>query len=120
MVVAGACISGVAHVSDHLSLVYKVAFSETSGVVREVRVVKDQFLIGTELIDRRAAAFALKEPLNLAVTSGKDGSFSGCGNIDGIVYAAFGTCGVKGVDQLFRSDAGNWDDEICCADKVRG
>ena len=120
MVVTGTCISGVADVGDHLSLVDDVSFSEAIGVVREVCVVKDQLLIGAELIDRRAAAFALKEFLNLAVSSGKHGSFSSGGNVDRIVNAAFGARGVEGVDQLFRFDSGDRDDEICCADEVRG
>lgn len=120
MVVAGACVSGVADVRDYLALMHDVSFSEAIGVVREVGVVKDQFLVGAELIDRRAAAFALKEFLNLAVSSGKHGSFGGGGYVDRIVNAAFGACGVEGIDQLFRFDAGDGDDEICCADESRG
>ena len=118
MVITGACISGVANVRDYLSLLHDVSFSEAIGVMREVRVVEDHFLIRTELIDRRAAAFALKELLNLAVSSGKDWSFSRSGNVDGVVHAAFGARRVEGVDQLFRSDSGDRDDEICCADEV--
>lgn len=118
MVITSACVSGVTDVSDYLSLVHEVTFGEAVGVMRKVCVVEDHFLIGTELIDGRAAAFALKELLNLAVGGGEDGSFSGCGNVDGIVYAAFRARGVEGVDQLVRSNSGNRDDEICCADKV--
>ena len=119
MVITGACIPGVADVGDHLSLMHDVSFSQALGVVREVRVVEDQFLIGAELIDGRAAAFALKELLNLAVSGGKDGSFSSGGDVDRVVNTAFGTRGVKGVDQLFRPDSGDRDDEICCAYEVR-
>src|SRR5215475_7701009 len=99
MIITGARIAGVADVRDHLSLLHRVSFSEASGVMREVRVVEDQFLIGAELIDRRAAAFAMEELLNLAVGGSKYGCFSGGGNVDRIVNAAFGTRGVEGVDQ---------------------
>jgi hypothetical protein len=84
-----------------------------------VCVVKDQLLIRAELIDRGAAAFALKELLNLAVSSGENGGFSSGGNIDRIVNAAFGACGVESVDQLFRPDSGDRNDEICYADESR-
>jgi len=120
MVVTGACISGVADIGDYLSLMHDVSFSEAIGVVREVCVVEDQFLIGAELIDGRAAAFALKKLLNLAISSSQDGGFSSSGNVDRIVDAAFGARGVKGVDQLFRPHACDRDNEICCADKGRG
>ena len=120
MVVTGACIAGVADIRDYLTLPHDVSFSQAVGVVREVRVVEDQFLIGAELIDRRAAAFALKELLNLAVSGGKDGSFSSSGDVDRVVNTAFGARGVKGVDELFRTDSGDRNDEICCSDEVRG
>jgi len=120
MVITGACISGVADVRDHLSLSNVVSFGETSGVVREVCVIKDHFLIGAELVNRRAAAFTLEEFLNFAICCRKDGSFSSSGNVDRIVNAALGARGVEGVDQLIRSNSGDRDDEICCADEVRG
>ena len=120
MVVTGACVSGVADIRDYLTLPHDVSFSQAIGVVREVRVIKDQLLIGAELIDRCTAAFALKELLNLAVSGGKDGSFSSSGDVDRIVNTAFGARGVKGVDQLFRFDSSDRNDEIYCADEVRG
>ena len=120
MIVTGACVSGIADVGNYLSLMHDVAFSEAIGVVREVGIVKDQFLVGAELIDRRAAAFALKELLNFAVSSSQDGSFSSSGNVNRIVNAAFRARGVEGVDQLFRPDSGDRNDEICCADKGGG
>ena len=55
----------------------------------------------------------------IAVSSGKDGSFSSCGNVDRVVNAAFGACVGEGVDQLFRSDSGDRNDEICYTDKGR-
>lgn len=120
MIVTGAGISGVTDVGDYLSLPHDVSFSEAIGVVREVGVVKDQFLVGAELINGCAAAFALKELLNLAVSSSQDGSFSSSGNVNRVVNAAFGARGVEGVDQLFRPDSGDRNDEICCADESRG
>ena len=118
MVVTGARISGVADVRDYLSLLYDSSFGEALCVMREVRVVKDHFLIGADLIDRRATAFALEELLNLAVSSGKDGSFGRSGNVDRIVNAALGARGVEGIDQLIWSNSRDRNDEICCSDKV--
>jgi len=34
------------------------------------------------------------------------------------VHSAFGACGVEGVDQLFRPDSGDGNDEMCRADEV--
>ena len=85
MVVTGACVSGVADIRDYLSLMHDGAFSQAIGVMREVRVVKDELLIGAELIDRGAAAFALKELLNLAVSGSKHGSFSSGWDVDCVV-----------------------------------
>src|ERR1043166_6926344 len=87
--------------------------------MREVRVVKDQFLIDAELINRGAAAFALKEFQNLAAGSGEHGRFSSGGNIDRIVYATFRPRVVEGIEQLFGFDSGDGNDEIHRADKVR-
>ena len=112
MVVTGARISGVADVRDYLSLLYDSSFGEALCVMREVRVVEDHFLIGADLIDRRATAFALEELLNLAVSSGKDGSFGRSGNVDRIVNAALGARGVEGIDQLFRPDTGDGNNKI--------
>ena len=120
MVVTGACIAGVSDVGDYLSLAHDVTFSQTIGVAREVCVVEDQFFVGAELIDGRTAAFALKEFLNLAVCCGKYGSFSSGGNVDGVVNAAFRARCVKGVDELFRADSGDRDNEICRADEGCG
>ena len=60
MIVAGACIAGVADVRDHLALFHETAFGEAVGVTREVRIIENQVLVFTELIDRRAAAIAVK------------------------------------------------------------
>src|SRR5215211_2258974 len=119
MVVAGARISGVADVCDDLSLPHEISFGETIGVMCEVSVVKDQILVRVKLIDRDAAAFALEELDDLAICGSNYGSFGGCGDIDRVVYAAFGARIVEGVEQLFWSNSGNGNDEIHCADKIR-
>ena len=78
--------------------------------MREVRVVKDEFLVGAKLIDRCAAAFALEKLQDFAVGGGKDRRFRGRGNIDGIVRTTFRSGVREGVEQLFRSDTCNRDD----------
>src|ERR1043165_5226927 len=92
MVITGACIAGVADVSNHLALLHEIAFRESLGVVREMRVIVDELLVRGELIDRGAAAFALKEFDDLAVGSGDDGSFRRSDYIDGVVRSAFRSC----------------------------
>jgi hypothetical protein len=84
-----------------------------------VSVVKDQILVRVELIDRGATAFALKELDDLAICGSEYGSFSRRHNVDCVVYAAFGACVVKSVNQLFWFNSGNRNDEIHRADKIR-
>ena len=118
MVVAGTRVSGVADVSNHLSLPHEIAFGETIGVMRKVRVVIDELLVRAELIDGRAAAIAMKEFQNLPICCGKHGSFSGRGNIDRVVHASFGTRFVERIDQLLGFNSGDGNDEVHSADKV--
>ena len=119
MIVAGAGVSGVADVSDDLSLPHEIAFGQTIGVTRQVSVVEDQILVSIELIDRDAAAFALKELDDLAICGSEYGSFSRRHDIDCVVYATFRARIVVSVDQLFRFDSGNGNDEVYCAEKIR-
>src|SRR6185503_9348866 len=102
MIISGAGIAGVADVGDHLALLYGIAFSETVGVAREVCVIENEIPVCVELINRRAAALAVKEFENLAVCGGEYGCFSGCHYIDRVVHTAFGAGVVEGVDELVR------------------
>src|ERR1044071_123163 len=88
MIVASACIAGVADVGNHLTLLHRVSFDETIGVMREVRVVEDEIPVGVQLINRGAAALTVEELDNLAVSSRKNRSFSGRHNVDRVVHAA--------------------------------
>src|ERR1041384_3812489 len=89
-------------------------------VVREVSVIEDELLVGGELIDRRAALFALKEFQDLAVGSSEDGSFSRSHNIDGVVRSTFGACVGVCVEQLIRTHAGNRNNQRHATDKICG
>jgi hypothetical protein len=88
--------------------------------MRKVRVVEDQFLIGTELIDRSATFFALEELDDLAVGSSDNWSFGRSRNIYSIVRSAFRPRITVGVEQLVRPHSGDWNDQIYPADKVCG
>ncbi len=110
MVITGAGVSGVSDVGNHVSLSHCVAFGQTICVMREVGVIKNEFLIGAELIDRSAAAFALEELQNFAVSGGENGRFRGRGDVDRIVRTAFRSRIREGVEQLFGTDTGDGDD----------
>jgi hypothetical protein len=51
------------------------------------------------------AAIALKQLQDLAVCGREYGRFGGRHDVDGVVYPAFGSCIVIGVDQLIRAHA---------------
>ena len=119
MVVSGAGVSGVADVSDDIALFHLVSFGETGSVAGEVSVVKDQLLVRIELIDRGAAAFALKEFHDVTICCRQDRRACGRRNVDRVMHAAFGSCLVEGVYQLVWSDAGNGNDQLYFAHKIR-
>src|SRR6185369_4676612 len=83
-------------------------------------VIEDELLVRGELIDRRAALFALEEFQDLAVGSSEDGRFGGSRYIDGVMLSAFRSCVGIGVDQLIRTDTCNRDNQIHAADKIGG
>src|SRR5215213_2583151 len=120
MIVAGACIAGVADVGDHLALLHNVAFGEVLGVAREVGVVEDEVMVCTELIDGRAAAVAVEELENFTICGSEYGCFSRGGNVDSVVYAAFRARVVEGVKQLIRAHTGDRDDQVNLSDEVFG
>ena len=89
MEISGARVSSVANIRDHLALFCKLAFCNAVGVTLQMSVVKDQFPIDAQLVDGRAAAFALEEFDDLAIGGGHDWSSRGRGNIDSVMHTAF-------------------------------
>src|ERR1041384_4741430 len=59
--VACAGVARVADVSNGFAALDSFIFCETGGVRLQMRVVIDQLVVGAALVDRRAAARALKE-----------------------------------------------------------
>ena len=67
MVIAGACVAGVADISDDVALSHVIAHAEPVGVVVEVRVIKDQLLIVAQLVNYLTAESVAPDPDDLAV-----------------------------------------------------
>ncbi len=118
--ISGAGISGVADVRDDLALAHRLSHHQCIGIALEVRVVEHELLVGAELIDRGAAAFALEEFDDFAVGGRDDSSACGRGNIDRVVDARLRTRVGKRVRQLIRSDANDRNDQFQSSDKTLG
>ena len=71
MIIAGACVAGVADISDDIALSHEIAHAQAVGVVVEMRVIKDQLLIVTQLINYLAAERVATDPDDLAVGGGQ-------------------------------------------------
>src|SRR5215212_5691328 len=76
-----------------------------------MRVIEDHLLIAAELVDRRPTAFALKQLQDLAVSSREYGRIRRRHDVDSIVSPAFRTALREGVDQLIRTDTGDWNNQ---------
>jgi|GEM_PF-6575073 len=74
MKISRAGVSRVADVSDDLALLHKFARRETIGVTLQVSIIENDFRVGAQLINRRAAAFALEEFYDFAIGCGEDWS----------------------------------------------
>ena len=61
MIVSGSSISGIAYVRDSFTLLGKVTFSQTFGISIKVRIVVNEFVVSTQLINGCASTLALKE-----------------------------------------------------------
>src|ERR1044071_1072316 len=118
MIVASACSAGVADVGTPLTLLHRVSFDETIGVMREVRVVEDEIPVGVQLINRGAGALTVEELDNLAVSSRKNRSFSGRHDVDRVVHAAFRAGLIERINQLIGAHTRDGDDQVYLPDEV--
>lgn len=100
MVIAGACVAGVAHITDDVALSHVITHAEAVGVAIEVRVIKDQLLIVAQLINYLAAEPVATDPDDLAVGGGQHRSPARDDNVYRAVNAAAGTRRVERVLQI--------------------
>lgn len=89
VIVPSSGVSGVANISNDVTLAHVVSFGEARSVAREVGVIEDQVLTWTKLIDRHSTTLALKEFHNPTIGCGKHRSSGRRCNINRIMNAAF-------------------------------
>ena len=100
MIISGTGVSSITDIGDGFTLPGKMSFRQTVGVSIQVRVVKHEAAVATQLINGGATAIAVKEFNDGAVRCGDHGSSEWRGNIDGIMYPAFGAGFGKRIVQL--------------------
>ena len=100
MIISGARVSSIADISDGLTLPGKMSFRQALGVSIQVRIVKDESAVSTQLINGCAATIAVKEFNDRAVRRGDYRSSQWRWNIDRVMYATFGACFRKRIAQL--------------------
>src|SRR5687767_4045399 len=67
MVIAGACVAGVADIRDDVALSHEIAHAEAVGEAVEVCVIKDILFIFAQLVNYLAAESVTPDPDDLAV-----------------------------------------------------
>ena len=105
VVIAGACVAGVADISDDIALSHVIAHAEAVGVVVDMRVIKDHLLIVAQLVNYLAAESVAPDPDDLAVAGRQHRSFARDHNIYRAVDPATGTRCVESVVQIARTPA---------------
>src|SRR5262245_16086434 len=99
MVIAGACVAGVTDIADDVALSHVIAHADV-GVVIEMRVIKDQLLVGAQLINYLAAESVAADPDNLAIGGCQHRSSARDHNVYCAVDSAPGTRRVERVMQI--------------------
>lgn len=89
VVIASAGVSSIANIGDDLPLMQKHPGRGAVGVPLQMGVVVDQPLIHTVLIDGYAAALALEELRDFAVSRSNYRRSRRCWNINRVVYTTF-------------------------------
>src|SRR5262245_60316379 len=112
MVIAGACVAGVADISDDVALSHGIAYAETGGVVVEMRVIKDHLLVVAQLVNYLAAESIAPDPDDLAVAGRQHRSSVRDYNIYRAVDPATGTRRVERVMQIARTPAFDRNNQI--------
>lgn len=100
MVIAGACVAGVADIADDITLSRVIAHFEIGGVAIEMRVIKDQLLIGAQLINYLAAASVAANPDDLAIVGRQHWSSARHDNVYCAMDPSAGTRRVERVLQI--------------------
>lgn len=118
--ISRAGVAGVADERDRLALPNKLSHSQSFSITLEMSVIEHELFVGAELVNRRAAAFALEEFDDLAVGCGHDRGAGWSGNVDGVMNSSFRASVGKSVKQLIWSDAGDGDEQFQSADKILG
>ena len=116
--VSCARITGVADICNDLSLSHKLSWYDPIGITLKVRIVKHQFLIGAELVNRCSTTFTLEELYDLAIGDSHNRGSGSSRNIDGIVDTSFGARVGEGVAQLVRPYAGHRNNQFQGADII--
>ena len=118
VIIAGACVSRVADVTDDFTLPRKLADYQAIGIPSKVSVVKDELLVGAELIDCRSTAFTLEKSYNFSVAGRHDRSSNWGHNIDCVMGTSFQAPIRKRVLQLFRPHSRHGNNELQCANET--
>src|SRR6266536_6476328 len=82
-------VSGITDIGDSLTLPGEVSFRQALGIAIQVRVVKYESAVRTQLINGRAATIAVKEFSDGSVHRGDNGSSERRWNIDRVMNPAF-------------------------------
>src|SRR5689334_20116285 len=85
MVIPCSGVSGVADISEGLTLPGEVSFRQTIGISIKVRVIKHESAISAQLINRRAATIAVKKFDNDPVRRGDNSGSERRWNIDRVM-----------------------------------
>src|SRR5215813_6905661 len=112
MVIAGACVAGVADISDDIALSHVISNAEIVGVVVEMRIIKDQLLVVTQLVNYLAAESVAPDSDDFAVPGRQHRSSARDHNIYRAVDPAAGTRRVESVMQVTRTPAFDRNNQI--------
>lgn len=99
MVIAGACVAGVADIADDIALSRVIAPFETDGVAIEMRIIKDQLLIVAHLINYLAATSVATDPDDLAIGGRQHRSSA---RDDNVYCAVDSTAGTRRVERILQ------------------
>jgi hypothetical protein len=98
--IARARVTGVADITNDIAPARVITRSEIVGVTVEMRVIKDQFLVPTHLVDRVTAGFVPGKPDDLAVVGGQHRGPARGHNVNRAVAPASRTSRVESVAQF--------------------
>jgi len=105
MIIAGACVAGVADISDDVALSHVITHAEAVGEAVEVRVIKDKLLIFAQLVNYLAAESVAPDPDDLAVGGRQHAGSARNYNVYRAMDPAPGTRRVESVVQIARTPA---------------